>query len=193
MRSPATAVAHPTAAVLSSSALFADAASAEHLPSSLWGMLCLSLYRLCSSSAGRTQFSLVDAGQTASPQPSGCGPCAAGLPDKLNRIALPLRKTLTYDRGREMAQHRQLTANTGGMYFCDPHSPWKRGRNENTNGLVRQFLPKGTDLSGYSLAQLDAIADRMNGRPRKTPDWCMPLEVYGQRLAKLQHSPDTIQ
>ena len=128
------------------------------------------------------------------PHPATAAHVLQAFTDKLNGVAQPLRKTLTYDRGREMAQHRQLTANTGvAVYFCDPHSPWQRGTNENTNGLVRQFLPKGTDLSGYSQEQLDAIADMMNGRPRKTLGWLTPLEVYGQWLAKLQHSPDTIQ
>ncbi|QDL39157.1 IS30 family transposase [Rhodoferax sediminis] len=114
--------------------------------------------------------------------------------DKLNAIAKPMRQTLTYDRGREMAHHSALTHNTGvAVYFCDPHSPWQRGTNENTNGLVRQYLPKGTDLSGYSQQQLDAIADEMNGRPRKTLGWLTPFEVYSQWLARLEHSPDVIQ
>ena len=105
-----------------------------------------------------------------------------------------MRQTLTYDRGREMAHHQQLTANTEvAVYFCDPHSPWQRGTNENTNGLVRQYLPKGTDLSGFSQEQLDAIADQMNGRPRKTLGWLTPFEVYRQWLARLEHSTDVIQ
>lgn len=114
--------------------------------------------------------------------------------DKLNGIAQPMRQTLTYDRGKEMSCHQQLTLNTGvAVYFCDPHSPWQGGTNENTNGLVRQYLPKGTDLSGYTQEQLDAIADEMNGRPRKTLGWACPLEVYGQWFARLQLTPDTIQ
>jgi IS30 family transposase len=128
------------------------------------------------------------------PNPATAAHVLQAFTEKLNGIAKPLRQTLTYDRGREMAHHAQLTANTGvAVYFCDPHSPWQRGTNENTNGLVRQFLPKGTDLSGYSQEQLDGIADLMNGRPRKTLGWLTPLEVYGQWLAKLEHSPDTIQ
>jgi transposase, IS30 family len=127
------------------------------------------------------------------PQPATAAHVLQAFTDKLNSVAQPLRQTLTYDRGREMAYHRQLTANTGvTVYFCDPHSPWQRGTNENTNGLVRQYLPKGTDLSGYSQEQLDAIADQMNGRPRKTLGWHSPLEVYGQWLAKLEHQPDAV-
>lgn len=128
------------------------------------------------------------------PNPATAAHVLQAFTDKLNGIAKPMRQTLTYDRGREMAHHQQLTANTGvAVYFCDPHSPWQRGTNENTNGLVRQFLPKGTDLSGYSQEQLDGIADLMNGRPRKTLGWLTPLEAYSQWLAKLEVSPDSIQ
>lgn len=128
------------------------------------------------------------------PHPATAAHVLQAFTDKLNGIAKPMRQTLTYDRGREMAHHQQLTANTGvAVYFCDPHSPWQRGTNENTNGLVRQYLPKGTDLSGVSQEQLDAIADQMNGRPRKTLGWLTPFEVYSQWLARLEHSPDIIQ
>ena len=128
------------------------------------------------------------------PNPATAAHVLQAFTDKLTGIAAPMRQTLTYDRGREMAYHQQLTANTGvAVYFCDPHSPWQRGTNENTNGLVRQFLPKGEDLSGYSQEQLDGIADLMNGRPRKTLGWLTPLEVYGEWLAKLEHSHDVIQ
>ena len=128
------------------------------------------------------------------PNPATAAHVLQAFTDKLNSIAQPMRQTLTYDRGREMAHHVQLTRDTGvAVYFCDPHSPWQRGTNENTNGLVRQFLPKGTDLSGYSQEQLDAIADLMNGRPRKTLGWSTPLEVYSQCLTQLQQAPQTIQ
>lgn len=128
------------------------------------------------------------------PNPATAAHVLQAFTDKLNAIASPMRKTLTYDRGKEMAYHRQLSANTGiAVYFCDPHSPWQRGTNENTNGLIRQFLPKATDLSGYSQEQLDAIAELMNGRPRKTLDWYTPHEVYSAWLAKLEASAPTIQ
>jgi IS30 family transposase len=91
-----------------------------------------------------------------------------------------------------MAYHRKLTEATGiAVYFCDPHSPWQRGSNENTNGLVRQSLPKGTDLSGYTQEQLDAIADGINGRPRKGLDIRSPLSVYAECLAQSQKTPST--
>lgn len=117
------------------------------------------------------------------PKPASATHVLQAFTDKLNGIAAPMRKTLTYDQGREMARHKALTANTGiAVYFCDPHSPWQRGNNENIHGLVRQYLPKGTDLSGYSQQQLDAIADEINNRPRKGLEVRSPLAVYRQLL-----------
>jgi transposase, IS30 family len=128
------------------------------------------------------------------PNPATAAHVLQAFTDKLNAVAQPMRKTLTYDRGKEMSHHQQLSANTGiAVYFCDPHSPWQRGTNENTNGLIRQFLPKGTDLSVYSQEQLDGIADLMNGRPRKTLDWCTPHEVYSAWLTKLEEPTQAIQ
>jgi IS30 family transposase len=128
------------------------------------------------------------------PNPATAAHVLQAFTDKLNAVAQPMRKTLTYDRGKEMSHHQQLSANTGiAVYFCDPHSPWQRGTNENTNGLVRQFLPKGTDLSVYSQEQLDEIADLMNGRPRKTLDWYTPHEVYRGWLAKFEDPTPILQ
>ena len=128
------------------------------------------------------------------PNPATAAHVLQAFTDKLNSIAQPMRLSLTYDRGKEMARHQELSANTGiRVYFCDPHSPWQRGTNENTNGLIRQYLPKGTDLSSYSQEQLDAIAHEMNGRPRETLDWATPFEVYSGWLARLNVPPDAIQ
>jgi len=128
------------------------------------------------------------------PNPASAAHVLQAFTDKLRSVAQPMRLSLTYDRGKEMAYHLQLTANTAmAVYFCDPHSPWQRGSNENMNGLVRQYLPKGSDLSGYSQEQLDAIANEINGRPRKTLDWACPLDVYSARLARLDAQPDAIQ
>lgn len=113
----------------------------------------------------------------------------AGFTAALNQVREPLRKTLAYDQGREMSLHRQLTERTGvQVYFCDPHSPWQRGSNENTNGLLRQYLPKGTDLSAYSQAQLDAIANEMNHRPRKVLGFRTPMEAYAEVLIQMQEA-----
>jgi IS30 family transposase len=104
-----------------------------------------------------------------------------GFTKKLRHVPALLRKTLTYDRGKEMAEHERLTARLAiQVFFADPYSPWQRGTNENTNGLLRQYLPKGTDLSGYTQRELNAIAYRLNTRPRKCLDFATPLEVYAQ-------------
>jgi transposase, IS30 family len=116
-------------------------------------------------------------------KPASAANVLQGFTDKLLSIAQPMRQSMTYDQGREMALHKELSHNTGiAVYFCDPHSPWQRGSNENMNGLVRQYLPKGTDLSVYSQAQLDAIADQINNRPRKGLGVRSPLAVYTELL-----------
>lgn len=105
------------------------------------------------------------------------------LAAKILQLPAQLRRSLTWDRGKEMAEHAQFTIDTGvQVYFCDPHSPWQRGSNENTNGLLRQYFPKSTPLSGVSAAQLDAVAAELNGRPRQTLDWRTPSEALAQVL-----------
>ena len=98
-----------------------------------------------------------------------------------------LRRSLTWDQGAEMSQHAQLRIDTGvRVYFCDPHSPWQRGTNENTNGLLRQYFPKGTDLGAHGAEDLAAVAAALNGRPRKALGWRTPAEALDEALRSAQ-------
>jgi IS30 family transposase len=124
------------------------------------------------------------------------GPALAGYGAEAMRNAIAanittlpdqLRQSLTWDRGKELAQHTQLRIDTGlQIYFADPHSPWQRGTNENTNGLLRQYFPKGTDLARWSTEEINAVAATLNGRPRKTLDWKTPAEALNEHLRSTQ-------
>lgn len=106
---------------------------------------------------------------------------------QINTLPEQLRRTLTWDQGTEMAQHAQVRIDTGmKVYFCDPQSPWQRGSNENTNGLLRQYFPKGTDLKKHSAKDLEAVAFALNGRPRKTLGWKTPAEALDEHLCSLE-------
>ena len=110
-------------------------------------------------------------------------PVRAALAKSIGSLPSQLRRSLTWDQGKEMAEHAQFTVDSGvQVYFCDPNSPWQRGTNENTNGLLRQYFPRRTNLRAVSQEQLDAVATRLNGRPRKTLGWMTPAERFAQLL-----------
>jgi IS30 family transposase len=123
------------------------------------------------------------------------GPALAGhgaeavrdaIASSITTLPQQLRRSLTWDQGAEMAQHARLRVDTGlAIYLCDPHSPWQRGTNENTNGLLRQFFPKGTDLSKHTATDLDAVAAALNSRPRKTLGYKTPAEALNEHLLPL--------
>lgn len=119
------------------------------------------------------------------PPLSGYGAQAVrdAITTQIQSLPTQLRRSLTWDQGSEMAEHAQLRIDTGiQVYFCDPQSPWQRGTNENTNGLLRQYFPKGTDLSRYGPDELAAVAHTLNTRPRKTLGWQAPAEALNLHL-----------
>ena len=104
---------------------------------------------------------------------------------QITELPSHLARSVTWDQGKEMAQHARFTIETGiDVYFCDPHSPWQRGTNENTNGLLRQYFPKSSDLSAFSPEVLDIVADSLNSRPRKTLGYATPAEALANLLIR---------
>ena len=100
------------------------------------------------------------------------------------KLPRELYRSLTWDRGKELSDHKRFSLTTEiDVYFCDPQSPWQRGSNENTNGLLRQYFPKGTDMAGLTQADLDFAAHQLNGRPRQTLEWMTPSEKLAEAVA----------
>ena len=126
------------------------------------------------------------------------GPALAGHGSEAVRDAITkamsslpkqFRKSLTWDQGTEMSQHAELSIDTGlAVYFCNARSPWQRGTNENTNGLLRQYFPKGTDLNAHRVSELNAVALALNTRPRKTLGWRTPAEAFSELIRSAEQS-----
>ena len=124
------------------------------------------------------------------------GPALAGygavtmknaLAATMGTLPKQLRRSLTWDRGKELSAHTAFKVETGiPVFFADPHSPWQRGTNENTNGLLRQYFPKGTDLSRWNANEIEAVAATLNSRPRKTLGWKTPAEAFDEYLQSAQ-------
>jgi IS30 family transposase len=124
------------------------------------------------------------------PERHGAAEVEAEMIAAMGRLTESLRRSVTWDQGVEMTNHAKITLATDvKIYFCDPHSPWQRGSNENTNGLLRQYFPKGTDLSGYHRDYLDFVANQLNERPRKRLDWKTPKEALTALLSDPPNPP----
>jgi transposase, IS30 family len=122
----------------------------------------------------------------ALPEGFGAPAVREALAGSITTLPRQLRRSLTWDQGNEMAEHKRFTVESDvAVYFCDPHSPWQRGSSENTNGLLRQYFPKGRSLAGVTQARLDEVAARLNGRPRQTLGWMTPAERLAEVLADL--------
>jgi IS30 family transposase len=120
------------------------------------------------------------------PQGRSAEELRVALTRQISKLPAQLRRTLTWDQGKEMADHLRFSTDTDmQVYFCDPHSPWQRGSNENTNGLLRQYFPSNTDLSLHSAAHLNAVARELNNRPRQTLGWMKPFEVFSRTVASI--------
>ena len=119
----------------------------------------------------------------ALPEGTNAEPVCEALKASITTLPAQLRRSLTWDQGKEMAEHRRFSVETGvEVYFCDPRSPWQRGSNENTNGLLRQYFPKGKSLAGVTQAELDEVARKLNGRPRQTLGFRTPAEKLTQLI-----------
>ncbi len=111
------------------------------------------------------------------------------LSKSMSTLPEQLRRSLTWDRGKELSAHAQFTVETDiPVFFADPQSPWQRGTNENTNGLLRQYFPKGTDLARWSADEIEAVAHELNARPRKILGWKTPAEAFDEHLRSLQQA-----
>jgi IS30 family transposase len=122
----------------------------------------------------------------ALPDGTNAEPVCEALKASITTLPIQLRRSLTWDQGKEMAEHRRFSVQTGvEVYFCDPRSPWQRGSNENTNGLLRQYFPKGKSLAGVTQAELDEVARKLNDRPRQTLGFRTPAEKLTELIDTL--------